>query len=156
MPDWVQNAPLRVQNATLQVDTTQFLNSNRDISLAVSKDGIILINYLHFNYWPVNLLRIGRSLKQLSKVSLWCRSWEYLFGKFSVIINIQTTKARMLKLWWKYTTNESDQSYLDNKEQKALFLVVSRSDDVTCTFDLRARFFSCKKMQPSIYNYSTN
>ena len=71
MSDWVHNVPL-------QVDTTQFCNSIGDISLTASKDGIIL------NSTSVNCLSISRTLEQLSKESVCCRSQELLFWNFSV------------------------------------------------------------------------
>ena len=45
--------------------------------MEASKYGIIL------KFRSVNCLSINRSLKQLSKVFVRCRSQEYLFGNFS-------------------------------------------------------------------------
>ena len=50
-----------------------------DISLITSKAGINLVNYLHLTFKSVNCF--SRPLKQLSKVSFWSRSQEYLFRK---------------------------------------------------------------------------
>ena len=57
--------------------------SYRDISLTLSKDGIILINSLHLKITLVNCLFFSRPLKQLSHVSVQWRSQNYLLGKFS-------------------------------------------------------------------------
>ena len=43
-------------------------NSSRDISLTLSKDGIILINSLQLKFRVVNSLSISRSSKQLPEV----------------------------------------------------------------------------------------
>ena len=74
MFDWVQDVPQ---------DMTQLLNSSRNISLTVSKDGIILMNSLYLKFRAVNCLSIIRSLKQLSKVLVQWRFQEYLLGKLS-------------------------------------------------------------------------
>ena len=60
-----------VQNAHRQVDATQFLNSNNNISLTACKDGIIAINYLHLKFRSVNCVSVSGSSKQLPKVHLY-------------------------------------------------------------------------------------
>ena len=59
------------------------LNLNGDISLIASKDDIILIKLLYMKFKSVNCLSADRSLKQLSKGSVWWLSYEYLSGKVS-------------------------------------------------------------------------
>ena len=69
-----------------------------------------------------------------------------LFFEKHLILDIQTT-FRVQKFYcknfrWKYIKNERCKSHLGNKEQKAIFLVVSRSDVYFGI--LRARIFYCK------------
>ena len=61
----ILDAWMGVQNVYLQVDITQFLNFNRDISLA-SKGDIILIILLQLKFRSVNFLSITQPFKQLS------------------------------------------------------------------------------------------
>ena len=68
-----------VQNAHLQVDATQFLNSNNNISLTACKDGIIAINYLHLKFRSVNCVSMSGSSKQLPKVPVLCLK---IFSRF--------------------------------------------------------------------------
>ena len=72
MLEWNQNVPL-------QVNTTQFLKFQRRYLPDASRDGIILINYLNLMFRSVNCVSSRRPLlKQLSKVSVRCRSSEHL------------------------------------------------------------------------------
>ena len=71
-----------VQDVTLQIYTLWFLKFKRRY---VSKRIQLKMN--HFNQlFTFKVEVINRSLKQLSKVSVRCRSQEYLSGKFLKII----------------------------------------------------------------------
>ena len=72
-----------VQNAHRQVDATQFLNSNNNISLTACKDGIIAINYLHLKFRSVNCVSVSGSSKQLPKVPV--RAGKILAGFYEPI-----------------------------------------------------------------------
>ena len=108
-----------VQNVLLQVDTTYFLKFQEDIPQTASKDGTVLINYLHLKFRLVNYLSISQPLKQESKVSAWCLSsifvskfFRILLSKYflqsllllnffferHLILDIQTTKESFQKL----------------------------------------------------------
>ena len=56
------------------------------IRMEICKDGIILINYFHLKFKSVNYLNISRPLKQLSKVSVRCRSQKQFMENFLEII----------------------------------------------------------------------
>ena len=64
--------------------------------------------------------------------------WEASYFRYSN--NIHTAKASRKNIWWNYNKNESCKRYLSNKEQKWMFLVVSRSD-VHIDFDFAGPFF---------------
>ena len=64
---------------------------------------------------------------------------------FEEVLDVKTTfrlkKSHIAKnFWWKQVKNESRKCYLGNKEQKAIFLVVSRSD---VHFSIEHTFFVC-------------
>ena len=64
---------------------------------------------------------------------------------FEEVLDVKTTfrlkKSHIAKnFWWKQVKNESRKCYLGNKEQKAIFLVVSRSD---LHFSIEHTFFAC-------------
>ena len=67
-----------------------------------------------------------------------------LFFEAHLILNVKTTfrlqKPHFVNVWWKHIKNDSYKWYLDNKEQEAVFLVVSRM----CTLVLSTRFFARK------------
>ena len=70
--------------------------------------------------------------------------WKLFFKKY-LILDVKTTfrlkKSHIAKnFWWKQVKNESRKCYLGNKEQKAIFLVVSRSD---VHFSIEHTFFVC-------------
>ena len=77
MFDWVQDVPL---------DTTQYLKFKQGHLQAVSKDGIIFINFLDLKFRALNCLSISQPLKQLSDLFVQWSSQKHLFGKFSEII----------------------------------------------------------------------
>ena len=58
--------------------------------------------------------------------------WELFFEThliWDISNNVHTLQNPHCKnIWWNYNKNESFKSYLGNKEQKLLFLVVSQSD----------------------------
>ena len=74
MFDWVQDVPL---------DTTQYLKFKQGHLQAVSKDGIIFINFLDLKFRALNCLSISQPLKQLSDLFVQWSSQKHLFGKFS-------------------------------------------------------------------------
>ena len=57
--------------------------------------------------------------------------WKLPFEEH-LILDVKTTsrlqKPHCENFWWKHIKNESLKFHLGNKEQKAIFLVVSRSD----------------------------
>ena len=65
-----------------------------------------------------------------------------MFFEAHLILNVKTTirlqKPHFVNFWWKHIKNESFKWYLDNNEQKAGFLFVSR----TCALVLGTRFFT--------------
>ena len=71
-------------------------------------------------------------------------SWK-LFFEADLIKDVKTAfrlrNPHGVNFWWKHIKNESCKWYLNNKEQKAVFLVVSR----TRTLVLSARFLVCPK-----------
>ena len=77
--------------------------------------------------------------------TFWTDAFELwkLFFEAHLIIDAKTTfriqKPHCVTFWWKHIKNESCKWYLDNKEQKAVFLVVSR----TCILVLSTFFFAC-------------
>ena len=60
-----------------------------------------------------------------------CTLWKLFFEKH-LILDVKTTlrlqKPHCGNFWWKHIKNESCKCYLGNKEQKAMFLVVSWSE----------------------------
>ena len=57
----------------------------------------------------------------------------------NLIIDIKPQKPHCKNFWWKCIENESRQSYLGNKEQKATFSAVSRLD---ADFGFARQFFA--------------
>ena len=67
-----------------------------------------------------------------------------IFFETHLVLDIKITfrqqKPHCKNFWWKHIQNESWKSCLDYKEQRPMFLVVSRSD---VHFGFRHRFFAC-------------
>ena len=97
----ILDAWMGVQNVYQQVDITQFLNFNRDISLA-SKDDIILIIPLHLKFRSVNFLSITQPFKQLSagvkRIFVW-KIFLQVIIKASVVEFILTFHTFSISLW---------------------------------------------------------
>ena len=59
-------------------------------------------------------------------------NYENLFFEVHLILDVKTTfrlqKACCEHFWWKHIKNEGCKCYLVNKEEKAMFLVVSQLD----------------------------
>ena len=80
-------------------------------------------------------------LKTLRRMRL---NYENCFLEENLILEVKTTfrlqKPHCENVWWKHIKNESWKCYLGNREQKLMFLVVSRSD---VHFDFEHPFFAC-------------
>ena len=84
--------------------------------------------------------------------------WELFFEThliWDISNNVHTLQNPHCKnIWWNYNKNESFKSYLGNKEQKLLFLVVSQLD-LPIEIDFAPVFFACPirvqmKLRPQI------
>ena len=73
-------------------------NSNGDISLTGSKDGIILINSLYLKFRSVNCLSVIRQLKQLLKVLVCYYLEKYLENFLQIIFKAFLTEFAFSKI----------------------------------------------------------
>ena len=131
--------------------------SDGDISLTTSKDGIILINYLHLSFRPFNCLKFEPIIK--TNIKSICPMLHILMNTFRQMrLNYEyfsfretshfrhsnkmpTTKASCKNFWWKYINNENCKTCSGNKEQKAMFQLFLHW---ICTLVLSASFLRAR------------
>ena len=83
-----------IQIVSLQVDTTQFLKLKLKYLPDIKKRWNQVSYYLDLT---INCPSVSLPLKQLSKISVRCRSQEYFFGKYSATIEISVVESFRVK-----------------------------------------------------------